>query len=57
MNKKEVIEKIENIKGLVVSDKTVDYREVMVPIGEVLNIINQLDEPENPAFEVEEVEE
>lgn len=48
MNKQEVIEKIKNIKGLAVSDKTVNYREVMVPMGEVLNIIDQLDEPEKP---------
>lgn len=56
MNKKEVIEKIENIKGLAVSDKTIDYREVMVPIGEVLNIINQLDEPEKPVLSKDEDE-
>lgn len=56
MNKQEVIEKIKNIKGLAVSDKTVDYREVMVPMGEVLNIIDQLDEPEKLVLTKEEAE-
>lgn len=56
MNKQEAIEKIKNIKGLAVSDKTVNYREVMVPMGEVLNIIDQLDEPEKPVLSKEEAE-
>lgn len=47
MNKQEVIEKIKNI-SVVVSDTTIDYKEVMVSMNEVLNIINQLDEPEKP---------
>lgn len=46
MNKKEAIEKIKNLEGLTILDKTINFDSEMIPKKEVFNIINQIDEPE-----------
>lgn len=48
MNKQEAIEKIENLEGLTILDKTINFDSEMIPKKEVFNIINQIDEPEKP---------
>lgn len=48
MNKQEAIEKIKNLEGLTILDKTINFDNEMIPKKEVLNIINQIDEPEKP---------
>lgn len=48
MNKQEVIEEIKNLEGLTILDKTINLDIKMIPKGEVLKIVNQLDEPEKP---------
>lgn len=48
MNKQEVIEKIKNLEGLTILDKTINFDSEMISKKEVFNIINQIDEPEKP---------
>ena len=48
MNKQEVIEKIKNLEGLTILDKTINFDSEMIPKKEVFNIINQIDNPEKP---------
>lgn len=48
MNKQEAIEEINNLKGLTILDKTINFDDEMVSKKEVLNIVKQLDEPEKP---------
>lgn len=48
MNKKEAIEKIEKLKGLNVKDKYFILDIEMIPKGDVLEIIEQIDELEKP---------
>jgi len=46
MNKQEVIDEIENLEGLNILDKTINFDSKMIPKKEVLNIVNQIDGPE-----------
>lgn len=46
MNKQEVIDKIKNLEGLTILDKTINFDSKMIPKKEVLNIVNQIDGPE-----------
>ena len=39
MNKQEAIEKIKNLKGLTILDKTINFDDEMVSKKEVLNIV------------------
>lgn len=48
MNKQKAIEKIKNLKGLTVLDKTINFDDEMISKKDVLNIVKQLDEPEKP---------
>lgn len=48
MNKKEAIKEINNLEGLTILDKTINFNSKMIPKKEVFNIINQIDEPEKP---------
>jgi|GEM_PF-4505412 len=48
MNKQEAIEKIEKLKGLNVKDKYFILDIEMIPKGDVLEIIEQIDELEKP---------
>nr|DAK63511.1 MAG TPA: Protein of unknown function (DUF1642) [Caudoviricetes sp.] len=48
MNKQEAIEKIKNLEGLTILDKTINFDSKMIPKKEVLNIVKQLDESEKP---------
>lgn len=48
MNKKEAIKEINNLEGLTILDKTIDFNSKMIPKKEVFNIINQIDEPDKP---------
>lgn len=48
MNKQEAIEKIKNLEGLTILDKTINFDNEMIPKKEVFNIINQIDEQEKP---------
>lgn len=48
MNKQEVIENIKNLEGLTILDKTINFDSEMIPKKEVLNIVNQIDEPVKP---------
>lgn len=48
MNKKEVIEKIEKLKGLTIKEKNLILDIEMISKGDVLEIIEQIDEPEKP---------
>lgn len=48
MNKKEAIEKIKKLEGLTILDKTINLDSEMILKKRVLNIVNQLDEPEKP---------
>ena len=48
MNKQEVIKKIEKLDGLTIKDKDFNFDIEMIPKGEALEIVNQLDEPEKP---------
>lgn len=50
MNKQEAIEKIENLEGLTILDKTINFDSEMISKKEVLNIAYQLDEPEKPVI-------
>lgn len=48
MNKKEAIKEINNLEGLTILDKTINFNSKMIPKKEVFNIINQIDEPDKP---------
>lgn len=48
INKQEVIEKIEKLKGLNIKEKNLILDIEMIPKGDVLEIIEQLDEPVRP---------
>lgn len=59
MNKQEVIEEIKKLEGLTILDKTINFDSKMIPKGETLEIVNQLDEPEKtvvPQFVAEWIE-
>lgn len=46
MNKQEAIEKIEKLNGLTIKEKNLILDIEMIPKGDVLEIIEQIDEPE-----------
>lgn len=46
MNKQEALKKIEKLEGLTIKDKDFNFDIEMIPNGEALKIVNQLDEPE-----------
>lgn len=46
MNKQEAIERIKNIEGLTILDKTINFDNEMISKKEVFDIINQIDELE-----------
>lgn len=46
MNKQEALKKIEKLEGLTIKDKDFNFDIEMIPKGEALKIVNQLDEPE-----------
>lgn len=48
MNKQEALKKIEKLEGLTIKDKDFNFDIEMIPKGEALKIVNQLDEPEKP---------
>lgn len=48
MNKQEALKKIEKLDGLTIKDKGFNFDIEMIPKGEALEIVNQLDEPEKP---------
>lgn len=50
MNKKEAIEKIEKLKGLTIKEKNLILDIEMISKGDVLEIIEQIDEPEKPVL-------
>lgn len=50
MNKQEAIEKIEKLKGLTIKEKNLILDIEMIPKGDVLEIIEQIDEPEKPVL-------
>lgn len=48
MNIQELIENIKDLEGLTILDKTINFDSEMIPKKEVLNIVNQIDEPVKP---------
>ncbi|MCO4648829.1 hypothetical protein Si024_00233 [Streptococcus infantarius subsp. infantarius] len=48
MNKKEAIKEINNLEGLTILDKTINFDSKMISRKKVLNIVNQIDGPEKP---------
>lgn len=48
INKQEAIDKIEKLDGFTIKDEFIDFDIEMIPKGEILEIIEQLDEPEKP---------
>lgn len=50
MNKQEAIEKIEKLKGLNIKEKNLILDIEMISKGDVLEIIEQIDEPEKPVI-------
>lgn len=59
MNKQEALKKIEKLEGLTIKDKNFNFDIEMIPKGEALKIVNQLDEPEKtvvPKFVAEWIE-
>lgn len=48
MNKQEALKKIEKLEGLTIKDKDFNFDIEMIPKGEALEIVNQLDEPDKP---------
>ena len=59
MNKQEALKKIEKLEGLTIKDKDFNFDIEMIPKGEALKIVNQLDEPEKtvvPKFVAEWIE-
>lgn len=56
MNKQEALKKIEKLDGLTIKDKDFNFDIEMIPKGETLEIIEQLDEPEKVSLSKEEAE-
>lgn len=56
MNKQEVIEEIKKLEGLTILDKTINFDSKMISKENVLNIVKQLDDPENPKKKLYTVE-
>lgn len=50
MNKQEAIEKIKKLKGLTIKEKNLILDIEMISKGDVLEIIEQIDEPEKPVL-------
>lgn len=50
MNKQKAIEKIEKLKGLTIKEKNLILDIEMIPKGDVLEFIEQIDEPEKPVL-------
>lgn len=50
MNKQEAIEKIEKLNGLTIKEKNLILDIEMISKGDVLEIIEQIDEPEKPVL-------
>lgn len=50
MNKQKAIEKIEKLKGLTIKEKNLSLDIEMIPKGDVLEFIEQIDEPEKPVI-------
>lgn len=48
MNEQEAIEEINNLKGLTILDKTINFDSEMISKKDVLNIVKQLNGPEKP---------
>lgn len=48
MNKQEALKKIEKLEGLTIKEKNLILDIEMIPKGDVLEIIEQIDEPEKP---------
>lgn len=48
MNKQEALKKIEKLDGLTIKDKDFNFAIEMIPKGEALEIVDQLDEPKRP---------
>lgn len=48
MTKQEALKKIEKLEGLNIKDKDFNFDIEMIPKGETLEIIEQIDEPEKP---------
>ena len=48
MNKQKAIEKIEKLKGLTIKEKNLTLDIEMIPKGDVLEFIEQIDDPEKP---------
>lgn len=48
MNKQEALKKIEKLEGLNIKDKDFNFDIEMIPKGDVLEFIEQIDEPEKP---------
>lgn len=48
MNKQEAIKEINNLEGLTILDKTINFDSEMISKKDVLSIIKQLDEQEKP---------
>lgn len=48
MNTQEALKKIEKLDGLNIKDKDFNFAIEMIPKGEALEIVDQLDEPEKP---------
>lgn len=48
MNRQEALKKIEKLDGLTIKDKDFNFAIEMIPKGEALEIVDQLDEPEKP---------
>lgn len=48
MNKQETLKKIEKLEGLTIKDKDFNIDIEMIPKGDVLEIIEQIGEPEKP---------
>ncbi|HCT82474.1 DUF1642 domain-containing protein [Streptococcus sp.] len=48
MNKQEALKKIEKLEGLTIKDKDFNFDIEMIPKGEALEIIEQIDEPQKP---------
>lgn len=46
MNKQEALKKIEKLEGLTIKDKDFNFDIEMIPKGEALEIVNQIDEQE-----------
>ena len=50
MNKQEAIESIEQLKGLTIKERNLILDIEMIPKGDVLEFIEQIDEPEKPVL-------